>query len=186
MVVIFSGPYMSKEANQEKFYAMLVAMVGVMIGLGCAYDLFNLWIWFEAMAITSYLLVAFYRELPLSLEAGVKYLLQSAAGSVLVLLGISLVLAQTGTLDLSEIRQAETQQWPPGAPIGLGKTALVPMHTKRQSTLDGTQWNKRHAFWRGDRGRINCHATLAGRPGRCDSLVGSVPDDFWCSQHDDW
>jgi len=134
MVVIFSGPYMSKEANQEKFYAMLIAMVGVMIGLGCAHDLFNLWIWFEAMAITSYLLVAFYRELPLSLEAGVKYLLQSAAGSVLVLLGISLVLAQTGTLDLTEIRQAESSPWllAAGATflIGFGvKTALVPLHT---------------------------------------------------------
>lgn len=134
MVVIFSGPYMSKEANQEKFYAMLSAMVGVMVGLGCASDLFNLWIWFEAMAITSYLLVAFYRELPLSLEAGVKYLLQSAAGSVLVLLGISLVLALTGTMNLAEIRQAESSPWliAAGAAfmIGFGvKTALVPMHT---------------------------------------------------------
>jgi len=54
MVVIFSGHYMSKEANQEKFYAMLASMVGVMIVWVCAHDLFNLWIWFEAMAITSY------------------------------------------------------------------------------------------------------------------------------------
>jgi formate hydrogenlyase subunit 3/multisubunit Na+/H+ antiporter MnhD subunit len=52
MVVLFSGPYMSGESNQEKFYAMLVAMIGVMIGLGFTCDLFNLWIWFEAMAIT--------------------------------------------------------------------------------------------------------------------------------------
>lgn len=134
MVVIFSGPYMSEESNQEKFYAMLSAMVGVMVGLGTASDLFNLWIWFEAMAVTSYLLVAFYREMPLSLEAGVKYLLQSAAGSVLVLLGISLVLAQTGTLDLAEIRQAASSPWLLAAGavflIGFGvKTALVPMHT---------------------------------------------------------
>ena len=33
-------------------------------------DLFNLWVWFEAMAISSYLLVAFYRDQPTSLEAG--------------------------------------------------------------------------------------------------------------------
>ena len=52
------------------------------------------------MAVSSYLLVAFYHEQPASLEAGVKYLVQSAAGSVLVLLGIALVFAQTGTLAL--------------------------------------------------------------------------------------
>ena len=74
LVTLFSGPYLSMEDGQEKFYAMLSAMVGVMIGLGCAQDLFNLWIWFEAMAISSYLLVTFYRDQPTSLEAGVKYL----------------------------------------------------------------------------------------------------------------
>jgi proton-translocating NADH-quinone oxidoreductase chain N len=134
-VALYSCPYMAKETGQEKFYAMLVAMVGVMIGLGCASDLFNLWIWFEAMAVTSYLLVAFYRDEAASLEAGIKYLVQSAAGSVLVLIGISLVLANTGTLNLTEIRASATPMpilLAAGAlfTIGFGvKTALVPMHT---------------------------------------------------------
>ncbi|MER3514803.1 MAG: Na+/H+ antiporter subunit A, partial [Chloroflexota bacterium] len=81
LVVLFSGPYLAGETGQDKYYAMLVAMVGAMIGLGCAGDLFNLWVWFEAMAVSSYLLVAFYRDQPASLEAGVKYLVQSATGS---------------------------------------------------------------------------------------------------------
>jgi len=56
-VVLYSGPYLSRETGQEKFYAMLVLMISMIIGLGSATDLFNLWIWFEAMAVTSYLLV---------------------------------------------------------------------------------------------------------------------------------
>jgi proton-translocating NADH-quinone oxidoreductase chain N len=135
LVVLFSGPYMAGETGEEKYYAMLVAMVGVMNGLGYAADLFNLWVWFEAMAISSYLLVAFYKEQPASLEAGVKYLVQSACGTVLVLLGISLVLAQTGTLNLAEIA-ANAAPTPLLAAagalflIGFGvKIALVPMHT---------------------------------------------------------
>jgi proton-translocating NADH-quinone oxidoreductase chain N len=138
-VVLYSGPYLAGERNQEKYYAMLVAMVGVMIGLGCAGDLFNLWVWFEAMAISSYLLVAFYHEQPASLEAGVKYVVQSTAGSVLVLLAIALVLANTGTLDLLALRSAIAADSGP-APwllaagalflIGYGvKVALVPLHT---------------------------------------------------------
>jgi proton-translocating NADH-quinone oxidoreductase chain N len=135
LVVFFSGPYMAHEEGEEKYYAMLVAMVGVMIGLGCAADLFNLWIWFEAMAVTSYLLVAFYRDQPASLEAGIKYLVQSATGSVLVLLGIGLVLSHSGTLDLEEINASASISpitLAAGAlfVIGFGvKTALVPLHT---------------------------------------------------------
>jgi proton-translocating NADH-quinone oxidoreductase chain N len=137
LVTLYSNRYIAHEENEDKYYAMLVALVGVMIGLGCATDLFNLWVWFEAMAISSYLLVAFYRDQPASLEAGVKYLVQSAVGSVLVLLGISLVLAMTGTVNLAEIRAAAAHAdalplLAAGAlfVIGFGvKAALVPMHT---------------------------------------------------------
>jgi proton-translocating NADH-quinone oxidoreductase chain N len=106
-----------------------------MIGLGVAADLFNLWIWFEAMAVCSYLLVAFHRDEPAALEAGVKYLVQSAAGSVMVLIGIALVFAETATLDLAEIQSMATASpalLAAGAlfVIGFGvKTALVPLHT---------------------------------------------------------
>src|SRR5512142_1119404 len=106
LVVLYSSPYLSKEPGQEKFYAMLLLMIAMIVGLSCATDLFNLWIWFEAMAVTSYLLVAFYREQPASLEAGFKYLVQSAGGSVLVVVGISLVFAATSSLDLAVIRSA--------------------------------------------------------------------------------
>lgn len=138
LVALFSSHYMAGETGESKYYAMLVAMSAVMIGLGCAGDLFNLWLWFEAMAVTSYLLVAFYREQPASLEAGVKYLVQSATGSVLVLLGIALVLAETGTLDLLQIHEAAAEMQglsfllAAGAlfVIGFGvKIAMVPLHT---------------------------------------------------------
>ena len=138
-VVLFSGPYIAGEVGEEKYYAMLLAIVGIMIGLGSARDLFNLWMWFEAMAVSSYLLVAFYRERPASLEAGMKYLVQSAVGSVLVLLGIALVLSYTGTLDMLQIKSAvaSTAVAPLGLllagalfVIGFGvKVSFVPLHT---------------------------------------------------------
>ena len=139
LVILFSGSYMMEEVGEEKYYAMLLAMMGLMIGLVTAADLFNLWVWFEGMAISSYLLVAFYREQPASLEAGMKYLVQSATGSVLVLVGIAMVLAQTGTLNLAEITEAVSGSavnhlalLGAGAlfVIGFGvKVALVPLHT---------------------------------------------------------
>ena len=139
LVVLFSGSYMMEEVGEEKYYAMLLAMMGLMIGLVTASDLFNLWVWFEGMAISSYLLVAFYREQAASLEAGMKYLVQSATGSVLVLIGIAMVLTQTGTLDMAQIAEAVSGSavnrfaiLGAGAlfVIGFGvKVALVPLHT---------------------------------------------------------
>ena len=135
LIAFYSDATLYGVVGLEKYYAMLVAMCGSMIGLSCAADLFNLWLWFEAMAVTSYLLVAFYRDQPASLEAGVKYLVQSVAGSVLVLFGIALVLAQSGTLDLYTIRQqAEPSSLLLVASalfvVGFGvKIAIVPLHT---------------------------------------------------------
>ena len=134
-VVLFSGPYLLVESGQEKYYAMLLAMIAMMVGLGCACDLFNLWIWFEAMAIASYLLVAFYHERPASLEAGLKYLVQSAAGSVLVLVSLGIVYALTGHLNFDAIKAVGINSQSLLVAgllfvIGYGvKAALVPLHT---------------------------------------------------------
>ena len=137
LVSVFSIPYIRDEEGEEKYYALLVAMAATMVGLASANDLFNLWVWFEAMAVTSFLLVAFYREQRGALEAGVKYLVQSAVGSALVLIGIAFVFAQTGTLNLQQVLATAARPTPPqllaaGALflIGFGvKTALVPLHT---------------------------------------------------------
>jgi proton-translocating NADH-quinone oxidoreductase chain N len=135
LVALFSGPYLSRDTGQEKYYAMLVLMISMIVGLGCATDLFNLWVWFEAMAISSYLLVSFYHEQPAALEAGIKYLVQSAAGSALIVVGIALVLASSGTLDLAQIRSSAAHSPLLAAAgalfvIGFGvKAALVPLHT---------------------------------------------------------
>ena len=136
LATIFSATYMHGDVGEEKFYALLTALIGSIIGLGLAGDLFNLWVWFEAMTITGYTLVAFYQDQQGSLEAGVKYLVQSAAGSVLVLMGIVLVFFQTSSVNLDTISAAVTQpsilMLVAGALfiIGFGvKTALVPLHT---------------------------------------------------------
>jgi proton-translocating NADH-quinone oxidoreductase chain N len=135
-VTLFSIPYMADEDNEEKFYALLLVLVGSIIGLGCAGDLFNIWVWFEVMAISTYFLVAFYNEQPASLEAGFKYLTQSAVGSALVLFGIAIVFALTGSVSMAGVWNGISGN-SPFAMVGGGliivgfgvKAALVPLHT---------------------------------------------------------
>ncbi len=139
LVSLFSGPYIGHEDGQEKYHALLNAMIGAMLGLGCAADLFNLWVWFETAAVASYMLVAYHSDRAASLEAGTKYLVQNSVGSMLVLIGIGLVFSQTGTLSLAELAGMAGARAAPrflllaaGALfcVGFGvKIAIVPMHT---------------------------------------------------------
>jgi NADH:ubiquinone oxidoreductase subunit 5 (subunit L)/multisubunit Na+/H+ antiporter MnhA subunit len=62
LITIYSGPDIKGKQGEEKYYAMLLLLTGAIIGLVSAGDLFNLWLWFETTAISSYLLVAFYRD----------------------------------------------------------------------------------------------------------------------------
>ena len=132
---LLSFQYIRSEENEEKFYALLLQLVGCMLGLATTSDLFNLWIWFEAMAISSYFLVPFHRTRQDALEAGVKYLLQSAIGSAFVLFGIALVFSQTGSLSFATLHtsaQPTPLLWAGGALLLVGfgvKAALVPLHT---------------------------------------------------------
>jgi formate hydrogenlyase subunit 3/multisubunit Na+/H+ antiporter MnhD subunit len=138
LVAFYSGAYLKGEEGEEKYYALLLSLTGAIIGLGCATDLLNLWLWFEGMTVSTLFLVAFYRKEQASLEAGVKYLVQSAAGSALILLGIALVFGTTGTLSLPDLPGIMANNpnklilMASGALfiIGFGvKAALVPLHT---------------------------------------------------------
>lgn len=133
---LFVPPMLGAAAHEEKYYAALLVMTGTLIGLMCSADLFNLWVWFEALTIASYLLVLFYgvsEHAPYTLRIGLQYLLQTAFGSVLILLGIALVLLQTGTLSLAELRGSALHPSLLTAAMclvaGFGvKIALVPLH----------------------------------------------------------
>jgi len=76
------------ENGEEKYYALLTAMVGRLPARlrGRSVQPVGL---VRGDGITSYMLVAFYCQQKGALEAGVKYLVQSAVGSMLVLLGIA-------------------------------------------------------------------------------------------------
>jgi proton-translocating NADH-quinone oxidoreductase chain N len=134
LVILYSGPTFAHRTGAEKYYAMLMTTTGAMMGMTSAHDLFNLWVWFEALVVASFLLIAFHHQRPAALDASVKYLVQSAVGSLLVMIGIALVLGQTGALAL------DGAQRPVMTPallaagmlfaVGFGiKCALVPLHT---------------------------------------------------------
>ena len=71
-------------------------------GLALSGDLFNLYVFYELTAVASYGLAA-DRGTPAGFAAAFRYLIVSALGSVLALVGIALIYFSTGTINLAHL-----------------------------------------------------------------------------------
>lgn len=103
MASVFSIRYMEHDTGLDKYYTLLFTMVAGMVGVSLAGDFFNFFIFWEALAISSYVLVGFRIKQWEPIEAGFKYLVMSTLGSLLVLYAMSLLYGLTGTLNFAEI-----------------------------------------------------------------------------------
>lgn len=106
LVSLYSIKYMEHDTRLSLYYALLLTLVGGMVGVVMAGDFFTLFILWETMSISSYVLVAFRKDEAEPLEAGIKYLLLSAVGSTLILFTMSILYGLTGTFNLYEIGPA--------------------------------------------------------------------------------
>ena len=102
----FSIKYLEHDTGHAQYYALLLSMVAGMVGVAFAGDFFTLFLFWELMALTSYVLVAFRKHLWEPVEAGFKYMLMSAAGSAFILMAIALLYGITGSTNLAVIASA--------------------------------------------------------------------------------
>ncbi|RLD77578.1 MAG: hypothetical protein DRJ10_11680, partial [Bacteroidetes bacterium] len=85
-----------------KYFILLMLVVTGTIGIVLTGDIFNLFVFLEITAISSYALTAIYRGRD-GAEAAFKFLLIGAFASSMILLAIILLYSQVGTLNMAEI-----------------------------------------------------------------------------------
>lgn len=103
---LHSVRYMERDTGLGAYYALLQLMTLGMVYVTFTGDLFNLFVFWEVMAISSYVLVAFRKELWEPVEAGLKYLIMSGAGSATMLFAMSLTYGLTGSLNFVYVAEA--------------------------------------------------------------------------------
>jgi len=97
--------YRFKKVDDEpsqKYFILMMMLVTGSIGIVLTGDIFNLFVFMEIVAISSYALTAFYTGRD-SAEAAFKYLLIGSFASALILLAILLLYTQTGTLNMADL-----------------------------------------------------------------------------------
>ncbi len=139
LVLVYSGPYVRRALPATRidwYYSLLLINLGGMIGFVITGDLFNLFVFMELVAVSSYALVAVGGGRTAALAA-FKYLVAGAVSSVLILFCIGVLHALTGSLNMADVarRLATVESRPPvllalaGLTAGfLVKAGLFPVH----------------------------------------------------------
>jgi multicomponent Na+:H+ antiporter subunit D len=118
-------------------YACLFQMlIAAVIGAALTGDLFNLFVWFEVAALSSYGLAGFFLERPIALEAAFKVLVLTTLASFSVFVGAGLEYARHGALSFAQLHEALAGHVGTPDAVALGllvagfatKAGLAPFH----------------------------------------------------------
>ncbi len=103
LVAIYALKYIS-EGAQQKYHILYLLLLTGATGVVLTGDIFNLFVFFEILCISSYALVAYLGNRA-GIESAAKYLIQGSIGSSLLLVGIGLLYGQFGTLNMADLAQ---------------------------------------------------------------------------------
>lgn len=105
LVILISMRYLQIERiNLGEYYGLVLFAAAGMMWLPASGDMISIYLSLELMSIAFYVLAAFMRKDPKSMEAGIKYFLTGVFTSGIILYGIALLYGLTGSTHLGTIR----------------------------------------------------------------------------------
>lgn len=155
MVHIYSLGYMKGEKGFERFFAFLSLFTFSMLGLVIAPNIFQMYIFWELVGVSSYLLIGFYYTKPSAVAASKKAFIVTRFADMGFLIGILLLSFYTKTFDFIALTD------PNGPAIaqtggavfmglsvmtwsmiliymgGVGKSAMFPFHIWLPDAMEG-------------------------------------------------
>jgi len=101
LVLVYSWTFMRR---QSQTYDVLILTFGAaMAGFALTGDIFNMFVWFELMGVSAYALAGFMVEELGPLQGAINFAVTNTVGAYLTLMGIALLYARTGALNLAQI-----------------------------------------------------------------------------------
>lgn len=103
-ISVFALKIKERKAFLAKFYFFFFTLILGINGAFITGDIFNLYVWFEVMLISSFVLITlgFSRD---QMRAGIKYMALNLIGSLFFLAGIGLLYGKTGTLNMAHLAE---------------------------------------------------------------------------------
>ena len=138
LVHVFSLVYMRKDKGFSRYFGALSFFVFSMLGIVLSSNLIMMFIFWELVGVSSYLLISHWFDKPAAADAGKKAFITNRIGDVGFLLGILLVWQQAHTVNIASITgQVSTLA---GLLIfcgAVGKSAQFPLHVWLPDAMEG-------------------------------------------------
>jgi len=155
MVHVYSIGYMKGERGYHRFFSFLSLFSFSMLGLVVATNIFQMYIFWELVGVSSYLLIGFYYERDTAVAASKKAFIVTRFADLGFLIGILLLSFFTGTFDFITLTSPTGPAigTPPAATFlglsvmtwamifvfmgGAGKSAMFPLHIWLPDAMEG-------------------------------------------------
>ena len=155
LVHLYSRGYMKGDTGYTKFFAFLSLFTFSMMGLVMAANLFQIYIFWELVGVSSYLLIGYYYTKPSAVLAAKKAFIVTRFADLGFLVGILILGYYTGTFDFMELTDpdgAAITNWASTSFMGLsvltwglmlifiggaGKSAMFPLHIWLPDAMEG-------------------------------------------------
>ncbi len=103
LIFIYSTGYMAHDENFTRFFCFLSLFAAAMLGLVIANNLLLLFVCWELVGLTSYLLIGFWYHKPSAAAAAKKAFITTRIGDLALLLGMIWLYSKTGTLSFYQL-----------------------------------------------------------------------------------
>lgn len=144
MVHIYSFGYMKGEKGFQRYYAFLSLFTFSMLGLVVATNIFQMYIFWELVGVSSYLLIGFYYTKPEAIAASKKAFIVTRFADLGFLIGILIYGYYAGTFTFTPSEQllvSAGMMIPLALGLmfvgGAGKSAMFPLHIWLPDAMEG-------------------------------------------------
>lgn len=107
VVMFYAGRSAALEigsSRQGGFYAGMLLLVAGLLGITATGDAFNAFVFLEIASLSTYALIALGRDRR-ALTASFRYLIMGTVGATFFLIGVGLLYAMTGTLNMADLAE---------------------------------------------------------------------------------
>jgi len=147
MVHIYSLGYMHGDPRFSRFFAYLALFSFAMLGLVLANNFFLIFVFWELVGLTSYLLIGFWYEKKSASDAGKKAFITTKVGDLGFLVGLMMMGMFLGTFNYREVFDAIGANAMTGGALtamaififcgAVGKSAQFPLHVWLPDAMEG-------------------------------------------------
>ena len=144
MVHIYSLGYMEGERGFQRYYAFLSLFTFSMLGLVVATNIFQMYVFWELVGVSSYLLIGFYYTKPAAIAASKKAFIVTRFADLFFLIGILIYGYYTGTYSFTpqtDVLATAGAVLPTALLLmfigGAGKSAMFPLHIWLPDAMEG-------------------------------------------------